>query len=202
MELRSGRRRDVTTPPSRRTIEGQKAINLGLELKSEQITGAAAVVSMLLEQGITHAVWLVDTESSSMYEALTDAHRAGSMMTVPVCREGESIAIAVGLMLGGKKPVVIMQNTGLFESGDSLRGQAIDLDMPLLMMIGYRGWSADRSLMTDSAAQYLEPVLDAYGVPFWTMTATNFSTLIPTALAEAERRGGPTAILVPAEWAE
>lgn len=172
---------------------------MSTSLQAEQAS-AAAVINTLLECGITHAVWLVDSESSSMYEALLDAERSGRLQTVPVCREGETIAIAVGLTLGGMKPIVIIQNTGLFESGDSLRGQAVDLGIPLLMMIGYRGWKPDRKLMTDSAAIYLEPVLDAYGVPFWTLSSSNSATLIPNALAEAERRGGPAAILVPAEW--
>lgn len=157
---------------------------------------------MLLAQGITHAVWLVDTESSSMYEALLDAQRSSGLITVPVCREAESIAIAVGLMLGGKKPVVIMQSTGFFESGDSLRGQAIDLKMPLLLMIGYRGWKPDPADITDSAAAFIEPVLAAYGVPFWTMSRQNFASVIDNALAEAVRRSGPAAILVPAELGE
>lgn len=169
-------------------------------MQAEKAASAAAVIDTLLGCGITHAVWLVDSESSSMYEALAAAERSGQLTAVPVCREGEAIAIAVGLMLGGKKPVVIIQNTGLFEAGDSLRGQAIDLGMPLLMMIGYRGWKADRSQMTDSAARFLEPVLDAYGIPFWTMSRANFATVIPEALAEAERRAGPAAVLVPAEW--
>lgn len=135
-----------------------------------------------------------------MYDALTAAELRGKLTTVPVCREGEAIAIAVGMIIAGAKPVVIIQNTGFFEAGDSLRGQAIDLKMPLLMMIGYRGWKADPAKVTDSAARFLEPVLGAYGIPCWIMNQANFSDLIPNALAEAESRGGPTAVLVPAEW--
>ncbi len=35
------------------------------------------------------------------------------LQVVPVCREGESFAIALGLIIGGKTPAVLIQNTGL-----------------------------------------------------------------------------------------
>ena len=84
----------------------------------------------------------------------------------PVCREGEAIAVAVGLMLGGKEPVVVHQNTGFFESGDSVRSLALDLHLPLLLLIGYRGWKHGAP-MTDSAAIFTEPILDAWGIKYY-----------------------------------
>ena len=35
------------------------------------------------------------------------------LQVVPVCREGESFAIALGLIIGGKTPAVLIQDTGL-----------------------------------------------------------------------------------------
>jgi sulfopyruvate decarboxylase TPP-binding subunit len=162
--------------------------------------GAGAVVDALVACGVTHVVWLVDSETGALYDALTSAQQEGRLTTIPICREGEAIAVSLGLLIGGRKPVVIIQNTGLFESGDSLRGQAIDFELPIVMMIGYRGWKADRSMVTDSAATYLEPVLDAYGVPHHLLSGANFRELIPNAFRQAEERKAPVAILVPAEW--
>lgn len=161
---------------------------------------ASRVVELLLNNGVTHAVWLVDTETASMYRALLDAERSARLTIVPVCREGEAIAVALGLQMGGSKPVVIIQSTGLFESGDSLRGQAIDLQMPLVMLIGYRGWKPDPNLVADSAARYLEPVLDAYGIRHWTLSSDTVETVLVAALAEAEGRPGPVAVLAPSDW--
>jgi sulfopyruvate decarboxylase TPP-binding subunit len=162
--------------------------------------GAVAVVDALITCGVTHVVWLVDSETGALYDALTTAERQGRLTTIPICREGEALAVSLGLLIAGRKPVVIIQNTGLFESGDSLRGQAIDFELPIVMMIGYRGWKADRARITDSAATYLEPVLDAYGVPYRMLSGANFRELIPDSFRQAEERRGPVAILVPAEW--
>jgi sulfopyruvate decarboxylase subunit alpha len=166
----------------------------------EQGVHAGTVIDELLACGITHAVWLVDSETGSMYDALVAAEQSGRLTTVPVCREGEAIPLAMGLLIGGKRPVVIIQNTGLFESGDALRGQAIDYELPLVMLIGYRGWRADAAAIVDSAATFLEPVLDAYRVPHWLLQGHNVHELVRQAVDEAERRRGPVAILVPGEW--
>jgi len=59
---------------------------------------------------------------------------------VTVTREGEAFAVASGLWLGGAHPVVLIQNTGLLESGDSLRGTAMRMGVPLLCLVTYRGY--------------------------------------------------------------
>jgi len=76
---------------------------------------ATAVVEALHEHGITHAVWLPDSETNFMHVLLTDDD---SISLVPVCREGETMTTAAGLWVGGRKPVVMVQNTGVFESGE------------------------------------------------------------------------------------
>ena len=85
---------------------------------------------------ITHVIGLPDNTSAPLFDAL-QAHP--SIRLVTVTREGEAFAIASGLWLGGKRPVVVIQNTGLLESGDALRGTAQRMGVPLLCLIGYRG---------------------------------------------------------------
>jgi len=162
--------------------------------------GAKEVVDLLIHCGVTHVVWLVDSESAFLYEALQVAEREGRLRTVPVCREGETIPLALGLLLGGGRPAIIIQSTGFFEAGDSLRGQAIDFGLPLVLFIGYRGWKPTREEMRDTAAIYVEPVLQAYGVPYYIVQRDNFRELIPKAFHEAEQRRGPVALLTTAEW--
>ena len=38
-------------------------------------------------------------------------------LIIPVCREGEAMAVAAGLWVGGAKPVILIQNTGLLNLG-------------------------------------------------------------------------------------
>ena len=81
-----------------------------------------------------------------------------------VCREGEAWTIAAGLHLGGKRPIVAIQTTGLFESGDALRNVLFDLRLPLFAMIGYRNYLVPDS--PDTARHFAEPILRAWGLDY------------------------------------
>ena len=157
---------------------------------------AHRVLDELKKCGITHIVWLADSESGFMYEAMMSQHE---LTLVPICREGEAIAIAAGLMLGGKEPVVLHQSTGFFESGDSVRGLALDLQLPLLLLIGYRGWQHDAP-MTDSAAIFLEPILDTWGIKHYLVETDRDVERISMGYKEAHETNKPVAILIGNEY--
>jgi len=131
-----------------------------------------------------------------MYEAMMSQHE---LTLVPICREGEAIAIAAGLMLGGKEPVVLHQSTGFFESGDSVRGLALDLQLPLLLLIGYRGWRRDAP-MTDSAAIFIEPILDTWGIKHYLVETDRDVERISIGYKEAHETNKPVAILIGSEY--
>jgi sulfopyruvate decarboxylase TPP-binding subunit len=122
---------------------------------------AEKIVEILVDLGITHVVWLPDSAIGPWECALQGAE---ALRLVRVCREGEAWAIAAGLYLGGRRPLVMIQNTGLFESGDALRNALFDLGLPLLAVIGYRSALVPNS--TDSARRFTEPVLDAWGLDY------------------------------------
>ncbi len=99
----------------------------------------------------------------------------------------------------GKKPVVLIQNTGIFESGDSIRGLGLDVSQPLVMLIGYRGW--DRHGVTrDSAARFIEHILHAGGINYYLVEADEDVARITLAIEEAQRTAKPVAVLVGTEF--
>jgi len=128
---------------------------------------------------ITHVVGLPDNTSAPLFKAL-QAHPGIRLVTVT--REGEAFPIASGLWLGGAQPLVVIQNTGLLESGDSIRGTAVRMAAPIPILITGRGYGKmagagltpdeprTSELLTradiDSAALLTEPTLEAWGVPF------------------------------------
>jgi sulfopyruvate decarboxylase TPP-binding subunit len=155
-----------------------------------------AVVDELRKNGVTHVVWLPDTETNFMYSTLSDDP---DLDIVAICREAESMPIAAGLWIGGKKPVVMIQNTGMFESGDSLRGLALDIGLPLVMFVGYRGWTR-HGVTRDSAARYTEPVLNAWGINYYLIESDTDAGRITSAFEEASRTERPVACLIAAEY--
>lgn len=58
---------------------------------------------------------------------------------VPVTREEEGIGLCAGAYLGGKKPAILMQNSGLGNSINALKSLTQLYEFPLLMIMSHRG---------------------------------------------------------------
>jgi len=54
------------------------------------------------QNGVTHVVTIPDSETNYLYELMKEQDW---LEIVPASREGETFAIALGLLVGGKKPV-------------------------------------------------------------------------------------------------
>lgn len=119
-------------------------------------------IALLLERlGVSHVIWIPDS-TTGRWESQLAANK--SFRLLRICREGEAWPLAAGLLLGGQTPIVIMQSTGFFESGDALRNVLFDLRLPVFAILGARNWLSDNS--SDSAKQFLVPLLQAWNVGY------------------------------------
>lgn len=59
---------------------------------------------------------------------------------IPSVREDTAIGLAAGAYLGGKKPCVLMQNSGLGYSLNVLSSLNLIYDIPVLLLVSYRGF--------------------------------------------------------------
>ena len=99
---------------------------------------AAKIIAALERHGITHVLGVPDNGSCVLYERLWEHDTIEVILT---SREGEAYGLASGLYLGGAYPLVLIQNTGFLEAGDALRGTAYNMGIPLVMLVGYRGYA-------------------------------------------------------------
>ena len=154
------------------------------------------LVDEFRKNGVTHIVTIPDSETNYLYELMKEQDW---LDIIPASREGETFAIALGLSVGGKVPVCVIQNTGMMESGDSIRGMAIDAGFPLVMVVGYRGWNR-HGVVTDSAAKYTETFLHAMGVNYYLVENDDDAARISTAFEEAKFTNRPVAVLIGDEY--
>lgn len=152
---------------------------------------AEQVADVLVGLGITHVVWLPDSAIGPWEQALD---RPGKLELVRVCREGEAWAIAAGLYLGGRRPLVMIQNTGLFESGDAMRNVLFDLRLPLMALVGYRSYLVPNS--TDSARRFTEPILGAWGLDYVLIREPDELTKMADHLRACRDAGRPGVALI------
>ncbi|MBP90325.1 MAG: hypothetical protein CMJ64_27075 [Planctomycetaceae bacterium] len=117
------------------------------------------IVSTLEQLRVSHVIWVPDSTFGT-WEA--DLESSDQLELIRVCREGEAWPLAAGLQVGGKSPVIMMQTTGMFESGDAMRNVLFDLQVPLFAIIGVRNWLIAES--PDSARRFAEPVIDAWSL--------------------------------------
>jgi sulfopyruvate decarboxylase TPP-binding subunit len=114
-----------------------------------------------------------------------------------VCREGEAMAVAAGVLLGGRHPVVLIQCTGLFEAGDALRNVVHDLKLPLFLVIGLRGYRAhQRQATSDTCPIFAEPVLRAWQIPYVLLDERHTIEDLATAYRQAQVENRPGAVLL------
>ena len=149
------------------------------------------IASTLAAVGVSHVVWLPDSELGRWEPALAN-HPKLSLLRV--CREGEAWALAAGLHIGGKRPIVMIQSTGLFESGDALRNVLFDLGVPLVAVIGYRSYLVDDS--PDTARRFTEPVLRAWGIDYRIIACEEDKPLLAEHYTRCTRAQKPGALLI------
>jgi len=154
------------------------------------------VLREIKKNGVTHVVWLPDSETNWLY-LLMKADPA--LCLVAVSREGLAFSAAAGISVGGKTPVILIQNTGLMESGDSLRGWALGLNIPVVLMVGLRGWTR-HGVTQDTAADYTEPFLNAFGIKYYLVENDADAPRISVAFDEAMKTMRPVAVLVGDEF--
>jgi sulfopyruvate decarboxylase TPP-binding subunit len=154
-----------------------------------------AVTAALIGCGVTHVLWVPDSELGRWESALTSAP---SLRLIRVCREGEAIAIAGGLILGGKKPVVMLQCTGLFEAGDALRNFVHDLHLPLFFIIGVRSWLQHKNgQTTDTCPQFVLPILDAWRLQYAWLEEHHTPADLARCYRQAQVEDRAAAVLLP-----
>jgi sulfopyruvate decarboxylase subunit alpha len=154
------------------------------------------LVEEFKKNGVTHVLTIPDSETNYLYELMKEQ---SWLDIVPTAREGETFSIALGLSIAGKVPVCLIQNTGMMESGDSIRGMALDAGFPLVIVVGYRGWTRHGAI-TDSAARYTEPFLNAFRINYYLVEQNDDGPRISLAFEEARATKRPVAVLIGDEY--
>ena len=151
------------------------------------------IASLMLDIGVTHVVTLPDSTIGAWGDAM---EKTSGLRVVRTCREGEAWGIAGGLYLGGATPLVLIQCTGLFESGDALRNIVHDWKLPILSMIGYRSYLDQSVLPGDTCLTFTEPILDAWRLPYCLIKAEAQYAEMRAFLAAAREAGRPGTALI------
>lgn len=174
---------------------------------------ARLILDELRAQGVTDVLGVPDNAAKALLDLLATQP---AIRVLTVTREGEAFAIAAGLWVGGRTPLVLIQNTGLLESGDALRGTAMRMRVPLVCLVTVRGHARmvargpapaaealDAELLSrpdlDSVALLTEPTLRAWGIPWEVVSSDADLPRLSDAFRRSREREQLVAVLITGE---
>lgn len=116
---------------------------------------------------------------------------------IPAVREDIAVGLAAGAWLGGRCPVVAMQNSGLGTSLNALASLSLMYGLPALLVVTWRGFEgkdAPEHILTGEISPRL---LELLGVPYRVLGRDDADELLRWARHEMDARESPVALLVP-----
>lgn len=119
------------------------------------------------------------------------------IMHIPVTREEEGFGVCAGAFLAGKKPAILMQNSGLGNSVNVLASLYQLYRIPILMIISHRGTAGEFMSAQVPMGNATPRVLDALKVVYLNpQTPDDALKLIPEAWILSEAGEAPLGILL------
>jgi sulfopyruvate decarboxylase alpha subunit len=88
----------------------------------------------------------------------------------PAVREDEAVAMAAGAYMGGKIPAVLMQNTGLGTSLNTLTSLNMLYRQPCLLIVSWRGFEGKDAPEYHVMGQTMTQLLDTVRLPHRTLS--------------------------------
>ncbi|KOC22550.1 thiamine pyrophosphate-binding protein [Comamonas testosteroni] len=129
---------------------------------------ASTAVSALERAGVDHVVTVPDWVQLSLHSHL---QKASSIRVLNACNENQCVTTAAGLTIAGRKPLLVMQNQGLYNCINTLRAVCMDAQIPLVFLVGQFGREfsnigQDPKQSRRTMVRIMEPVLDALEIPW------------------------------------
>lgn len=162
---------------------------------------ARALHAGLREVGSREVVYVPDNPLSHVIRLISGDP---SMRATVATREEEAMGIAAGLYLGGARPTVMMQSSGLGNALNALASLLVVYQIPVLVIVSMRGEPGEWNVAQVPMGRAARPVLDALGVPHMTIDraetaeeavrlagALAFGTRMPVACLLARRLIAP-----------
>jgi sulfopyruvate decarboxylase subunit alpha len=158
------------------------------------VDSSQAVYKALKEAGINFIVSLPCVNLGKVMELV---ECDPEIIHVPVTREEEGFGICAGAFLGGKKPGILMQNSGLGNSVNVLASLYELYHLPILMLMSHRGTEGEFMSAQVPMGKATPRVLEALQIPYYNPKTPEYAfEVIKNAWDQAQSKGTPVGILL------
>ena len=165
---------------------------------------ASSGVAALRRNRVDHVVTVPDWVQLSLHARLNQG--VDDIKVINCCNENQVVTVAAGLTIGGKRPLVMMQNQGLYNCFNTLRAVCLDAHIPMVFMVGQFGREFENlgqpsTLSKRTMVRIAEPCLQSISVPFHVLDSESDMVKLDAAYAQAERERTAVVLLVSAPMA-
>lgn len=153
---------------------------------------AKIILDSLKQAGIGVVASLPDAFLVNVIEGL-DA--SNDFIHVPLTREEEGVGVCTGAYLTGRRAALMMQNAGFLNACNSLTTTALQLEIPMVLLILYAGYRGDPAF--PQLGLVTEPVLSALRIPHYVVDKIgDVDEVITGAVVQAYNAKRPVAVLL------
>jgi sulfopyruvate decarboxylase TPP-binding subunit len=159
------------------------------------VTPAGTTISFadrLLGAGFDFFTGVPDSTFTSL---LREIERRPEFGYVPAVSENVAVGVAAGAYLGGRRPAIVMQNTGLALAINPLASLAIIYRIPILLLVGWRGHDGTDSPEHRVIGTSTLPLLAALNVPYFVPDRASLGDDLARAVTALERDRVPCALV-------
>jgi sulfopyruvate decarboxylase TPP-binding subunit len=135
------------------------------------------------------------TTSEGLLRPLSQQH---DIRHLKVCKEDEGIGICAGLSYTNRRALMLMQNTGLFDSLNAVRALGGEYSLPICMMVGLLSKEPERAPRESLiySVRIVEPVLDAMEIDHTLIEKEADVAKIRPAIDRAYAKSRPVVLLI------
>ncbi len=171
---------------------------------SEHSIPATVAVAALQRNKVDHVVTVPDWVQLSLHDRLNKG--VEGIRVINACNENQVVTVAAGLTIGGKRPLVMMQNQGLYNCFNTLRAVCLDAHIPMVFLVGQFGREFSNighptSESKRTMVRVAEPFLKSIDVPFHVLDTEADLEKMDQAYEDAQRLRTAVVLLVGAPMA-
>src|SRR5271163_974167 len=163
---------------------------------SEDFLRGASIIREIKARRIEFVVSVPDiTTSEGLLRPLA---QASEPRLIRVCKEDEGVGICAGLSYCGRRSLLLIQQTGLLDSVNAIRGVAVEYGLPICMMVGLL--EKEPGVLPRQSKRYgvriVEPMLEAMGVTYHEIEGEADVGAIGPAIDTAYAKMQPVVLLI------
>ena len=154
---------------------------------------ASEFVEVLERHGFNFFAGVPDSILKGVVSSLMER---GEHYYLPAVREDDALGMACGAYLAGKRPVVLMQNSGLGTSLNALTSLHLIYKIPCLLIISWRGYGGNDAPEHIVMGAACTKILETVGIPYRILSSESLSEDMAWAAKVLENEKIPVAFML------